>query len=287
MPSQENEKVSSIVVDSESVQFVVDGHVHLYSKERAAAQVRAAFDRLHAKASKGVHKRVMPVLLVLDTSKYRVFSSLYASAPVEGGGGLIRSPDKYGLLMVEDGHLVGMLVGGVQIAAREGIEVLGIGCNIPIQELRPAEEVIAAVREANGLPILPWAFGKWIGARGQKVCRVLRDDGDRILLGDNALRPMPSPRPRQFRLAQQENRPVLPGSDPLPLDGDDSRIGSYGFEFDGLMSSGAPVSSFLNELAQLHKQPRTLGRRLGWMGSLVMQLRIRIQEPVTVPRSAS
>ena len=139
MLSQENEKVSSIVADSESVQFVVDGHVHLYSKERAAAQVRAAFDRLHAKASKGGHKRVMPVLLVLDTSKYRVFSSLYGSAPVEGGGGLIRSPDKYGLLMVEDGNVVGMLVGGVQIAAREGFEVLGIGCNIPIQELRPAD----------------------------------------------------------------------------------------------------------------------------------------------------
>ena len=90
-----------------------------------------------------------------------------------------------------------------------------------------------------------------------------------------------------FRLAEERESPVLPGSDPLPLDGDDGRIGSYGFEIDGPMSNGAPVSSFLHELAQVHRQPRIIGRRLGWMGSLLMQLRIRIEKPGAKLRSAA
>lgn len=264
---------------SESVQFIVDGHVHLYSVQHAAEQILAAFSRLRAAAGNPDRKPVMPTLLVLDTSKNRVFSRLCDSCPSEADDGLIRSQDDQGLLMVKNRELEGLLVGGIQFAASEGFEVIGIGCNIPARDHRPAAEIIAEVRSANGLAILPWAFGKWIGSKGRALDHVLDShDSASLILGDNALRPAPSPKPRQFLAGEKSGRPVLPGSDPLPLDGDAGRIGSYGFAFDGELACELPVESFVDQLVRLRQQPRIIGQRLGWAEALLMQLRLRVEK---------
>jgi hypothetical protein len=260
--------------------FVVDGHVHFYTAEAAIAQAMSACGRLVSRAIDGRRQPVMPVLLVLDTARFSVFSTMYQSAPDSGVDGVIKAPDGYGLLLLDSGEIVGMLVGGVQIAVREGFEVLGIGCDIPIRDQQAVEEVIAEILGQNCLAVLPWAFGKWFGARGRGILELLEGErGASIVLGDNALRPAPTPWPRQFRLANEMGKPVLPGSDPLPLDDDDRRIGSYGFEFEGYLSSDAPVSSFLRELRQLGGQPGTIGRRLGWLDALLIQLKLRIATP--------
>jgi hypothetical protein len=260
----------------------------LYSPDDAGAQARAAFGRLTAEIDAPDQRRIVPVLIVLDMSKYNAFSALYAAAPRQSNDGLMKSPDGYGLLMVEGGRLEGMLVGGVQFSAREGFEVVGIGCNLPIQDNQPAKDLVSAVRAAEGLPVLPWAFGKWIGARGREVRHLLDgDDGGDMMLGDNALRPQPCLMPSQFGAARERNIPVLPGSDPLPLAGDHSRTGTYGFSFDGQVSSAKPVSSFMQQLAGLHTQPHIVGRRLGWIGALLAQFRIRVEDPVAKPRKAA
>jgi hypothetical protein len=261
---------------SECVRFAVDGHVHLYTAETAASRVKNACRNLLERVRGTDQRRVLPTLLVLDTSRFEVFSRLYESAPRQGNNGFVKAADEYGLFMVENGLVTGLLVGGVQIAACEGFEVLGIGCNVPIQDNLATGKIVADILAAGGMPVLPWAFGKWVGARGRKVIRLLgSDDGRSILLGDNALRPMPSPRPRQFRLAEEMEKPILPGSDPLPLDGDATRIGSYGFELDGNLCSSEPISSFLRELTNMRRQPTTIGRRLGWTASLLTQLKLR------------
>lgn len=277
----QKEEISPPTTRKESVRFVVDGHVHLYSVEKASAQVRRACRRLAAMAHEGDHHRIIPTLIVLNTVKFDVFASLYGSAPTRGEHGFVKAGDEYGLWLLDEGVEKGLLIGGAQIAAREGFEVLAVGCNVPPRKQQAAVDIIEYILAAGGLPVLPWAFGKWIGGRGQEIARILGGEyGTALLLGDNALRPTSSPKPRPFRLAEEMHKPILPGSDPLPLDGDERRIGSYGFEIDGQLSFEAPVSSFLCILRQARRQPRTIGRRLGMVASLAKQLRIRIAKPV-------
>lgn len=271
---------SALARERDHFHFVVDGHVHLYSEKNALSCVRKAFQKLLAQADDSGPLSLMPTLFVLDTSKYGVFSRIYRASPEAGDSGFVRAGDEYGLLVICDGKVEGMLVGGVQIAALEGFEVLAIGCDFPIQDGRAANDLVSEISAAGGVPVLPWAFGKWLGSRGKKVSSVLGDDeGRSVLLGDNALRPNLTPQPDQFRLAREIRRPILPGSDPLPISGDSRRIGSFGFELDAPWSASEPVSSLLNELKQVHHQPRTLGRRLGWLASILTQLRIRTTKP--------
>ena len=277
----QKEEIGSAATRKESVRFVVDGHVHLYSFEEAPAQVREGCSNLVALARQSDHHRIIPTLIVLNTAKFDVFTRLYGSAPIRGELGFVKAGDEYGLWLLDEGEEKGLLIGGAQIAAREGFEVLAVGCDLPPREQQAAVDVIEDILAAGGLPVLPWAFGKWIGGRGQEIDRILSGEyGKALYLGDNALRPTPSPIPRQFQIAEEMDKPILPGSDPLPLDGDERRIGSYGFEIDGQLSFKAPVSSFLYTLRQARRQPRTVGRRLGMVAALAKQLRIRIAKPI-------
>jgi hypothetical protein len=98
--------------------------------------------------------------------------------------------------------------------------------------------------------VLPWGVGKWLGARGTVVARVLADPKwRRVFLGDNGNRLELGPEPAQFKLARRAGRAVLPGSDPLPLPGEEVRVGAYGFAVDVALDPLRPAAALLARLA--------------------------------------
>jgi hypothetical protein len=107
-----------------------------------------------------------------------------------------------------------LMVRGRQIATREGLEVLAIGCASEIPDGLELEETILASLEADAIVVIPWGFGKWWFERGRHVARLLEGKlAQRIHLGDNgnraALGPEPALRSRFSRAAILFRSPIM------------------------------------------------------------------------------
>src|SRR5690606_9902142 len=94
----------------------------------------------------------------------------------------------------------------------------------------PVADIVERIRAAGGLAILAWGAGKWLGDRGRVVDDVIARESGRtdVMLADNGGRPRLWPRVPQFETAAEHGLRVLAGTDPLPLRGEERRIGSYG-----------------------------------------------------------
>ena len=138
------------------------------------------------------------------------------------------------------------MIAGRQLVTRERLEVLALGTTAPLPEGEPIEATLAAVRDAGAAAVLPWGVGKWLGARGAVVARVLANpEWQHVCLGDNGNRPRLGPEPAQFAAARRAGRSVLPGSDPLPLPGQEARVAGYGFAVDVALDPLRPAAALL------------------------------------------
>ena len=138
------------------------------------------------------------------------------------------------------------VIAGRQLVTRERLEVLALGTTAPLRDGEPMDATLAAVRDAGAAAVLPWGVGKWLGARGAVVARVLADPAWRdVFLGDNGNRLELGPDPKHFAAARRAGRCVLPGSDPLPLPGEEARVGGYGFAVDVALDPLRPTAALL------------------------------------------
>jgi hypothetical protein len=151
----------------------------------------------------------------------------------------VSSPPSWGMLD-EDGrsfriqHSSGASIAaiqGQQVITGEGLEVLAIGPTGFVTSGQSLAKTVDQIRGFNGLSILAWGVGKWIGRRGRLVTDfVLSERGaPDIMLADNGGRPAIWHFVRQFSVAREYGVRILAGSDPLPISGEERRIGSYGF----------------------------------------------------------
>jgi hypothetical protein len=145
-----------------------------------------------------------------------------------------------------------LICAGRQIVTAENLEVLALATTAMRADGAPIQEVIDWVHRHNGIPVLPWGFGKWWGRRGHIVSTLLQSNArDRFLLGDNSGRPWFLGRPIQFAAAVQQNRQILPGSDPLPFASESWRAGCAGFSISGSVEPERPA----DDIRQLLKNP--------------------------------
>jgi hypothetical protein len=135
-----------------------------------------------------------------------------------------------------DGQEIYVLAGR-QIITAAKIEVLALMTSASFVEKQSLSQTIEAVRRAGGIPVVPWGFGKWVGKRGSILKQFLMENDEPIFLGDNGGRPVFWPRPKLFSLVESKGGRVLPGSDPLPMEAEVARVGSFGFAFNTRLSS--------------------------------------------------
>lgn len=153
-----------------------------------------------------------------------------------------------------------------QVAAAERIEALGLFGEAMVPDGLPLAETITRLREASFTPVLAWGLGKWLFSRSRTVNSVLNDaiaSGEKMLIGDSALRPVFWAEPRQYRVARAHGIRVLHGSDPLPRPGQERRAGSYGSVIDTELNAAAPAESLMSAILDASTTIRPAGRRCG------------------------
>jgi hypothetical protein len=265
----------------------VDSHVHIYPEYDIGAFIGRGLQVARSAGS--------PLLLLLaEGYGHHYFSALTrwmtgvdASLP-EGlsqetlRGVPIRPTSESWSLAIPGADSPGLfLISGRQLISSENLEVLVIGLEpghpateSPARE-RPARELIRGGLEAGGIAVLPWGFGKWLGKRGAVVkglCALKEFSGHPFFfVGDILARGWPWPRPRVFDQVR-----VLPGTDILPLPGDESRLASYGFRLQGNFDGSTPCGSLM-QLLREGRTIETVGSRSSLPAAVAAQFRYRLR----------
>jgi hypothetical protein len=241
---------------------LVDAHVHFYPGFDPRGFFEGALGNFDAAARQlGVGTSALGCLLFSETAEDHFFTRLAAREVEVAGWSFTRAGEDRALIGGRpDGRQL-LLGAGRQIGSAEDLEVLALGTTREYPRGAAFVEAFESALASAGAVVLPWGFGKWWFHRGAIVRDILERYADRpFFLGDNAGRLEGSPRPRLFAEAERKGHWVLPGSDPLPLPGEDRRAGSYGCLIETALDPERPLTSVLAALHASRAAPRTYGR---------------------------
>jgi len=256
-----------VTPSTDNAPMLVDAHVHLHPCFDVSVFLDSAREHFAAAARAMNRPEAMGCLMFSECVWHDAFAAL-------ADGSLMRDVPRWSicatdepeaLLAMHEGQAAMLIVAGRQIITAERLEVLALACGQRFADGEPASETCHRVLAADGLPVLPWAFGKWWGRRGRVVHELLDSPlAEHLFLGDNGNRPACAPSSSILQRGRQQGIPILPGSDPLPLTWQVHRAGSYGFFLDRSIPLNAPAAA-LRKLLQQRVQPPVFGRRASLM----------------------
>jgi hypothetical protein len=228
---------------------LVDAHVHVYPGadvgrllDSAAVNFARAANAVGAKAWQGN-------LLLTETMRVEWFDSIAAAGERSFGRWHLKfsSDDPINITANSSaGSEILRIVAGRQIVTAEKIEVHALGTRAKFSDGMEAHATLKAAAQSGAMVVLPWGVGKWTGRRGRLVESLMQDSQPRTLfVSDNGGRPTFW---ADWRLAVTK-QPVLRGSDPLPLPGEESRVGESGIWFDGLLPDRSTALDMLMRIS--------------------------------------
>lgn len=219
--------------------IAADAHVHVHACHPLGPMLSRAFESLsEAVRGEAAGDAFAAVLLLSEAAPDDWFSRLAAAAASPSGqdGLATAGPWRFtstaepaSLAARSDGREI-LIIAGRQVACAEDLEVLMLCCAGCVPDGLPIEETLARARALGAIPVVPWGPGKWLGARGRLLSRLIdaARPGD-LFLGDESSRPAFWGEPRHFAAARRRGLAVLPGTDPLPFAHEATRAGSFGF----------------------------------------------------------
>ncbi len=271
------------------VLVAADAHVHLHDCHPLNLLLDRAFESLSAALRAAGGTEAAPVVLLLSEAEPDdCFSRLAAAAgspsgqaglPDAGAWSVVPLGEPASLVARAPGKQI-HLVAGRQVACAEDLEVLTLCSNGRIPDGLPIEETLVRARAIDAVPVIPWGPGKWLGARGKLLSRLVATarPGE-LFLGDESSRPFFWGTPRHFHEARARGLGVLPGTDPLPFPHESQRAGSFGFTTRMAFDASRPAASLKAHLRGANVEIRPFGRLEGPLlfvrNQVAMQLRKR------------
>lgn len=168
--------------------ILVDAHVHLYDCFDLEICFSSAYLNFNNEAERlGQGNDFVGILLLAETPRDKWFHHLSENAegkrlPCDketGGWKFYRTGETGSLYARSDDNRRLFVIAGQQFVTREGLEVLALATTHSFPEGLPIEKATASVRDAGGIPVVPWGFGKWLGRRGavwRSCCMMLKTE---------------------------------------------------------------------------------------------------------------
>jgi hypothetical protein len=227
---------------------VVDAHVHVHPGTEAGALLDSAARNLAAVATEIGAQTWQGVLMLAEMRGTDWFGSTRRRAPQAPGWSIEPVADDPASLSATKPGVDLTIIAGRQVVTAEGIEVLALATTAGIDDGLSLADTISAAVGHGALVVLPWGAGKWLGLRGRLVGEAVAAGTQPVFVGDNGGRPSFWPEPAVFGGAHAKGRPVLSGTDPLPLPGEERRVGSFGFWLHDSLTAEAPSRSLRERL---------------------------------------
>ena len=246
---------------------IADAHAHLYPFFETGFALSCAHQNLlNALNSVDFPSETPKVLLVVDP-----VSGPFGAPPLRDAARFLKAfpwrptghPDDLTVEMRRetDGAQL-FLIQGYQVRAQDGLEVLALATNSRFEDGLPFQEAVESVLESDAIAVLPWGFGKWTWGRGDRVRSALPTlQRPGAFMGDNSGRPTLSRSPALLREAARAGILTLPGSDPLPIAGEERKLGRYSFLLRTGFQPSSPSATFRASLEAIEEQPTILGER--------------------------
>lgn len=272
---------------------LVDAHVHIYDCFDLASQLRSSFRNFADYAS-----RIAPgsdwtgCLLLSESRGFNWFDSLnpgqteHKEHPGAPGWKFKRTSEPQSVEAIGSNEERLYIVDGRQIVVSENLEVLALCTSERIPDGLPMSSVVSRVQAAGGLAVVPWGAGKWWFTRGRFLEGFAREAKD-LCLGDNANRPTFMSSPRHFELADEWGVPILPGTDPLPMTGEELRTASFGFAIDGLSVLDRPARAIRDAVLDGESNLQPFGELESMARFFVNQFKINVRKRLPKKNSAA
>lgn len=261
---------------------IVDGHVHIYTCFSLPGLLEAAKSNFSMAARRNGASEHVGVLLLAEKQGDHWYQALRSASqgderygdwivgPLAGDRCTLSAERKTGELL--------LIVAGRQMVTEEGLEVLGLATDALFDDGQPIQALVQAILDKSGLPVVPWAVGKWTGRRRRVVERLLASDlASKLCLGDNGGRPAFWRHVSLFRQAARGGVKILPGTDPLPLPSEEEQVGSFGFVIRDKLSDACPSEHLRELLLNPGTAVHPYGRLEGAFRFFGNQARIRLQ----------
>ncbi len=236
---------------------LIDTHLHLYPNY----DLRRAFDQL-LNANVNIASDVTRIACLAERYDCHYFEALSSGETTLQGFDIETSvQNELQLTRIKDGLNLTLLPGR-QIITRENIEILALACPELIEDKQPALDVIYQVNRLSHIPVVAWSPGKWFGARGKVVKRLIDElEPEDFLIGDTTLRPYGWATPGLMRYAMSKGYGVIAGSDPLPFNGEEAWLGAYCTRVESETKLGATELLHAMKSKQTTIQWNSTGRR--------------------------
>ena len=264
----------SSVSAPETSRILVDTHVHIYDCFNLDTLLQSAWNNFSQQSDTS---DFTGVLLLTETARDHWFAKLSdklkeadANKGIKRGQWTFFSTAEACSLIAknEQGQQL-IIVAGRQIITAEKLEVLALITDSEFEEGLTLSETIQAIQVSGGVPVLPWGVGKWLGNRGTLIENLLNTQQTSaqqtsaqqpsFFIGDNSNRPQFWKRPSQFSTIEQQGKPVLPGTDPLPIASQASRPGSFGLSLSGTLNHATPAQHLKEKLLSSHSRWEAYG----------------------------
>lgn len=265
----------------EQFEILIDTHVHIYDCYDIKTLFSSAIKNLTNESKKFEADRFIGVLYLTETADDNYFRKLKENSYNNELGELHLKPVKNQedlslVYQYNNNYLV--VISGKQIITSEKIEVLALGT---IEDLAYGENLkrsLEKIKAVSAIPVLPWGVGKWTGKRGKIIRSFLDNNEDlKYFLGDNSGRPIFWLTPKLFEFARNKGIVTLRGSDPLPLQTQEEKAGSFGFHIRENLDLNYPARDINRLILGFNEAPRNFGKLEGaldfFKNQLSMQLR--------------
>jgi hypothetical protein len=237
--------------------ILADAHVHIYRRFSERACFDWAVHNFNRAASRlKLEQPVERVLFLTESADHHWFAGKRHALHEQSSN----TPDPYVCISTEEPNSLYFetesseriwVIAGRQIVSRERLEVLALGLVEPYADGQPLKRILADLRAIDCISVLPWGAGKWTGKRRRLVETVFRDPACAdVFLGDSGNRPYFWRYPGFSDQSGQSAPRNLPGSDPLPLNNQERRIGSYGFMLKGPLNSRKPFNDLRRKITE-------------------------------------
>lgn len=235
--------------------FIADTHLHIYPFYRIGSALLSLINNLHAWDPEAT--KVGCLTERFDCQVFKALSNTQDSG-VSSDFDIDKCEDHL-LITHKLSRLSVHLLPGQQIITSENLEVLSLNCTTRIKEGLRAQETIEQILAAQGVPVLAFGFGKWLGKRGKVVNNLIDNfSAAQLAMGDTTMRPYGWATPLAFRKASQKNMSIVNGSDPLPFDGEESRPGTYASR---ISTNGSSISEVITSILNQSSTISPAGKR--------------------------
>jgi hypothetical protein len=200
----------------------IDPHAHLYDTFSTEGWCRAAIRNL------GASPEVTAIVIVVDREGQDSLARLRCESPSFATWEELWE-GRAGRVSLKEGALT--VIQGTQYVTTERVEALALGVRRAAPDGMKASEYVSMITAQGGLACLPWSPGKWLGARGVVIRKLLDTVPPTLLtVGDISVRSSLGPPSLLLWHAHSKGFSVLTGTDPLPRPQDESLVGSFGVE---------------------------------------------------------